>query len=750
MTISIHGHWPRIAISLMFLFIAHRGAAQSLEGVVTQDEHGHKHGLSQAHVYWLGTREGAITDEHGHFTIDRATGTTLLVISHVAFENDTVDTRGVTSVAVHLTTPRSADAVEVSAEAPDTYIANIPQRTEVITARELEKAACCDLAGCFGTTTSVQPEATDVVTDTRQLTMLGLDGVYTQILIDNVPLPGDRLSRQFGVQTLPGPWIDRIAVSKGATAVGQGAGSVSGLVNVLLLEGGEEQRLFFNAFGMSMGEQQYNAYASGASGKWSSILALHGVRHGRRVDRNGDGFMDAPLVDRFSALSKWTWQDEEVISRSGVRVAWEDRLGGQMDYRPDEHRGGTQYFGQRIENLRTDVYNKTDIRVGESGVIRTHALVSAHDLRGVFGTGFYDVRQYAAYGDVWYTNEVSETQEFTAGVSMAWSRLEDELDWGRNPHSKTFVDPGDMVEAVPGMFVESTSKFFDNAVSLLTGVRVDHYNEHGAVMTPRVFLRVSVDEETTLRASVGSAFRTVAVLAENSAYLSSWRDLRIEGDVKPERAVNLGVNLVRNYDLDIFHGTLTAEVYHTEFRDQFVVDLDRSASTILFHNLGEDSRWNHFMLEGTAVIPAVLSFRLGYILTDAKETHGGRETTPPFLSKHRALGVVTFDTFDDNVNFTFSAEWRDAQRLPAMFSAPTEHRLPANSPAYTILNAHVNVRLGRVDVYSGIENLLDFRQSNPILNATQPFQPWFDPSLAWGPAKGREVYAGLRLRVGEF
>ena len=112
--------------------------------------------------------------------------------------------------------------------------------------------------------------------------------------------------------------------------------------------------------------------------------------------------------------------------------------------------------------------------------------------------------------------------------------------------------------------------------------------------------------------------------------------------------------------------------------------------------------------------------------------------------------MLTFDTFDDNVNFTISAEWRDAQRLPAMLSAPTEHRLPANSPAYTILNAHVNVRLGRVDVYSGIENLLDFRQSNPILNPAQPFQPWFDPSLAWGPAKGREVYAGLRLRVGEF
>ncbi len=737
---------------VMVLTLSMAAQSQHLHGTVTSIEDGVETPLPQAHVYWLGTSDGDVTDENGRFDLMTRIAHGHIVVSHVSWRPDTIEVGDRSEILVRLEVPRSSAEVEVTATAPDTYIAAIPQRTEVITATELEKASCCDLAGCFGTTSSVQPEATDVITDTRQLTMLGLGGVYTQVLIDNISMPGDRLNQQFGMQSLPGPWIDKIYVSKGSGGVGQGASSVSGLINVLLLDGLEEDRVFFNAFGNNYFEQQYNAYATTSVEDWKTILALHGTRHGSRKDRDGDSFMDAPIVDRFSLLNKWSYLDEEegVMTSTGVRVALEDRIGGQMDFNEGLHRAGTSVYGQRLQNTRTELYNRSDLRINDETMLRTHAVAAWHKLDAYFGTTSYDARQYSGFADAWLILEPAEEHLLTVGASWSWTDLRETVDLGVNPMAKSFGGAYRMIESVPGVFVESKMIMFDDAVSLITGVRLDHHSGQGIVMTPRMFLRYILDDVTTLRLSAGTAYRTPTVFSEFTPLLASWRDIIVPIPLQAERAVNYGLNVVRHYDLAGFQGTLTMDVYRTEFRDQVIADFDLNPTAVVIRNIGERTTSNHFMLESTAQFPWGVSLRASYMLTDAVEYRGGERKAPPFVSRHRALAVMTADFFERDLTATLTAEWKGPQNLPDTENWPVEFRLPSRSPSFTLLNAHINANLGRVDVYMGLENILDFRQNGPIINARRPFDAYFEPTFSWGPVKGREIYAGTRLRIGEY
>lgn len=725
--------------------------AQDVHGTVRASGPGGAEALGGAHVYWLGTTQGTTTDQDGHFHL-RGEGVSLrrLVISHVAFVPDTVDAGTGTSVDVLLHEPRMTDEVAVTAQAPETYIASTVQKTEVITSEELEKAACCDLSGCFGTTSSVQPEAVDIISDTKQLSMLGLEGVYTQVLVDNVPGLTSGLNTHLGMSFIPGPLIDRIGVSKGATSILQGPEAFSGQINVLLLDSDAQQPLLFNAFGNSHLERQYNAYAMHGVGNWSGMLAVQLVQHGSRVDRNDDAFLDMPLTDRASVFAKWKFDDaESVISNSGVKYTQEDRLGGQTTFDPAQNAGGTELYGQRLKNERIAVYNTTDLAVGEESAVKLHAAASLHAQDAYYGTTTYDARENAGYVDASLVTPYEEEHSITMGASFRYTDLREDIGLGSNPHAKTYAGSYVTREVVPGIFAENKSAFFDDALTVIAGARLDVRNDFGPVFTPRLFFRYGIDERTTVRGSAGTAYRVARVFAENPAYFASWRDIAIIGDLQPERAVNYGVNLTRLYDIGPVSGTLTFDLYRTQFSQQVVAEFDADPDRVLFMNLEHGSASDNLMAEATATLQP-FTLRLSYTYSDVYEYADAGIRRLPFTIRHRVLSVLSMQTADEAWLGSVTAEWRGAQALPNTAGYPAEFQLPDRGDAYMLVNLHGQYRWEWLDIYAGVENILDFRQMDPIVNAANPFQPYFEPTMAWGPVKGREAYAGFRVRIDAF
>ncbi|MDT8324215.1 MAG: TonB-dependent receptor, partial [Bacteroidota bacterium] len=335
------------------------------------------------------------------------------------------------------------------------------------------------------------------------------------------------------------------------------------------------------------------------------------------------------------------------------------------------------------------------------------------------------------------------------GVSWRYTDLQADVDLGENPHGKTYAGAHDFRENVPGVFAENKSNFLADALTVITGMRADFRQDEGSILTPRIFLRYMLDENTTLRASAGTAYRAARPFVEHPAALGSWRDIRVQENLRGERALNYGVNLTHLYAAGPLNGTLSLDVYRTDFSEQVVAEYDDDPETIVFRNLDGGSASDNILLEGTVDF-APLSLRASYTYSDVYEQTGSGARPLPFVSRHRVLSVLHASTTEDTWQATLTAEWRGAQTLPETGTYPTEFQLAAESDPFTLLHLHLQRSWEAFDFYVGVENLLDFRQDNPILNAQRPFERYFEPGFSWGPVKGREAYAGIRARLQVF
>ncbi len=706
--------------------------------------------LVNAAVRWLDAPGGVTTDGQGTFVLQRPHGASTLLVSHVAWQADTIRLGDIhdgddATLRVRLTQVRTLERVEVSASAPATYHASAEFKTEVITSKELENAPCCDLSGCFSTTSSVQPSVTDVITDTKELTMLGLDGAYTQILYDNVPTLSTGLNQAYGPAFMPGPMVDRIFVSKGSNSVIQGPESISGQINVLLKEDLNEGPVFFNAFMNSYLEKQFNAIGSRDVGAWRALLGLHTVQGGRDIDGDGNGFLDAPHITRYTAFTKWMHEDEEagVLSRTGAKYTWEDRVGGQRGFDPATMRGSLARYGQVIENRRAEIMHKTEL-VFDDSRLNMHAAASSHVQDAWYGATTYAGRQTTLFADALYTFPVMDEYDLTIGAAYRLFDLDEDIRFLSNPLGKTYDGARTTLESVPAVLAENTVHFFDDALTMIAGLRVDVHNQHGAVTTPRLLFKYDVTETTVLRVSAGSGFRVAHPFAENQSLLASWRNILLPAALKPERSVSTGASLTQMFDLMGMGGTFSFDAYHTIFSDQVIADFDHGPDRIVIENLGGRSTATSVVAELSVEPADWLTLRGSWSFTEAYEDHGDVRRELPFLSRQRGLLFASVTPRESAWRGTVTVEVHGSQRLPDTRLLPVEYQLAERSPAYVILNAQLTHDFGYFELYGGVENLLDMRQDNPILNAGQPFGQWFEPSFVWGPVKGRELFLGLR------
>ena len=130
--------------------------AQNIAGKVTNEK---KEALAGASVFWMGTEIGVTTGSNGEFELS-AEGivTQKLIASYVGHLPDTMAITGQTFVEFRLQEAKTLDDVLIEAPRDGVSISDESAiKTEQITQTELQKAACCDLAGCFETQTTVPP-----------------------------------------------------------------------------------------------------------------------------------------------------------------------------------------------------------------------------------------------------------------------------------------------------------------------------------------------------------------------------------------------------------------------------------------------------------------------------------------------------------------------------------------------------------------------------------------------------------------
>ncbi len=721
--------------------------ADEIKGRVYGSSESKKEPLEEAIVKWINTTKGTITDDKGFFVISRKNIVDFrLVISYTGYTTDTVEVGERAFVEIIINPNATTDVIKVEDEMSSTYYENVTAKTEVITSQELVKDACCDLSGCFGRNSSVEVAVTDIITDSKELKILGLGGVYTQILTDNMPVFSG-LNVKYGVSSIPGTLIDKITVSKGSNSVLHGYESISGIMNVLIRDYDNSDKFLVNAFLNSMLEKQVNMNFAQNTGKlWNTIASFHSAQKSNRVDENFDGFLDNPLTTRYVLYNKWKYSDSK--SKTEFNLAgryWnEERIGGQDFFNIDTDEGGNTVYGQTVRINSFEGYSRYSKMLSSKSSMKFYLSGSGYDQSSYYGFTSYEAKQTNINGMAFYEFELSELSFMKTGISYKYQNIDETIGFNDST-SKTYNGNYPTLESLPGVFAESSTNLLGNKATVTAGLRYDYHNSYGSIVTPRALIRYQPFDELVIRTSVGTGFRIAKIFSEYSNILASSRNIIIKEQLDPEKVLNFGADILLYFQLGEVTGSLNLDYYHTTFMNKIIPDYDSDPRIVYFSNLDGAAYSNVLQAEASLKILKNIDLKLAYKFIDNRYDLNGINYEQPFNSKDRFFATFSYAPQNNSYIVSAGLQWFGKQRLPSTESNPQQYRLPLESDPYTMINAQVNKNFSFIELYAGIDNILNFTQENPIIAADDPFGPYFDTSFIWGPTKGREFYFGLRL-----
>lgn len=743
----------RATAIILMLLLAPTLNAQSIKGKLFGITDNGKEILPNGTVHWIGTSKTNTVNENGVFelTLDGIEDKRI-VAQAVGFHSDTINVADKTYLTIILR-KNNKELKEITVkDNRATYISSSAIKTEVINQRELSKAACCDLAGCFGTQASVQPQTTNVVTNAQELRILGLSGVYNQVLFDGLPMI-QGLSYTYGISTYPGTIVDNIYVSKGTTSVLQGFESISGQINLESKQPDKSEPLYLNAYINSFGEKHFNvniAHSISKKKKWHSLLALHSVQPSGKVDGNNDGFLDLPQLTRYMAYNKWRYGNDKMKGLSaliGLRIVKENRVGGQMNYNAKMDEGSNTVYGQSVNYTQPEAYIKSTYRFSDNHALSLALSGFYQHQDSWFGITHYKAQQQSAYINLQHEWQWYSTHSLKYGMSYRYQKLEETISFSNNSLNRNFAGAYLTQLNVPGVFAENTFHWRADKIVLITGIRLDYHQQWGAYFTPRTMLKYILNSKHTLRASAGSGWRQVNLFSEQINLLVGSRDVIFVEQLKPESAINWGASHTFKFELGKATGTISTDFYSTHFNNQFFPDYDSDPTKILIKNFGGVSRSNGVQIDASFIFFKKLEFRTAYNYLAVYRIENNAKVNLPFNSQNRLMMAVSYRTPNNRWQADINAHWFDKMRLPNTSTNPIAYIRSDYSSPYATLNAQITFRWKTFELYTGCENMGNYRQANPIISAENPFGKHFDLSSVWGPTRGRELYLGIRYKL---
>jgi outer membrane receptor for ferrienterochelin and colicin len=717
--------------------------SQEITGrVMSLDSQGKMEDLPGATVYYQPEKKGTVVGTNGLFSLKVQQFPGWLSVRSVGFDSDSVWITKPQFVHVHLRANTSElNEVKVMASPGGHDVQSIQSR-EILTMKTLAKAACCNLSESFETNASVSVNFTDAVTGAKQISLLGLSGTYVQTQVENVPsIRG--LKSTYGLNYIPGTWIRSIDLAKGQSSVANGYESMTGAINMELAKSDTSEVYFLNAYGNSQGRFELNQHAAHKfNGKLSTALLTHYSQQAYRLDGNKDGFMDLPLFQLVNVMNRWKYASDHWMMQAGVSYLQEDRLAGQLGFsEKSSNRYLTYGFGSNTG--RFEAFAKiarlfpTKPWKGLGLILST----SQHQNDAYFSFKNYKGREQSMFGNLIYQSMIDNTNHtWKAGASFLY-----------DSYQERYIDSSyARTEIVPGFFGEYTWTV-PNKLTVVFGNRVDLHNQLGTKWVPRFHAKWDIAPNWMARASLGKGWRRVNPLAENMGFLANSRYIQLIGNLNPiEEAWNYGMSLTHDFTIGNRKANIVFDYFQTDFTHQWMVDMEIAHSIRMYSSPGVSYSKSAQVEVNYSPLPRLewkVAYRYQDVAADYLGSNGGlRRLSKPFLNKDRVLVNLAYATKYDIWKFDLTWQWSGPRRIPNAYvhsgDAPE-----ATAPAFSMVYGQVTRQFKKWEMYLGVENLFNFTQPNPIMNASDPFVREFDATMVWGPVAGRMVYTGLRYKI---
>ena len=742
---SLHRFFSKkLIISLLLpLWCVWSLPAQTVKGYVYgARSSGDREALSFATVFWMGGAQAFQTDEYGHFSIThKSRDSRFLIASFVGYQADTLEVTDFSKEMVFtLKAQNELDAAVVIARQEGNYLSRIaPIRTEIISAAGLCKMACCNLAESFENSASVSVGYADAVTGARQIRLLGLSGIYVQLSDENRPSMRGLLN-PFGLGFVPGQWLESIQIAKGPGSVVNGYEAITGQINMEYRKPVDEVPLFVNLFFSNSLRTEANVASSlHLNRKWSTILLGHFSTDPKPHDGNHDGFLDEPLTFQYNVANRWLYKADNGIQwRFGVKALYETREAGQSEEKPTA-------WKSNIKNQGINLYSKVGFPLKRPGT-ETSATppnvafvvdYTHHQLDSYFGLKekSYIATENSLFANLMLQFGIQEAHRFNFGLSGHYDDIDEKLatiyplpSLGRKEHAW-------------GAYGEYTLNKNDQFLFVI-GSRLDWNNIYGWLFTPRANIKYNFTDNLIFRASAGKGHRTPNLIADNPGVLSTGRWLRFDNKLDMEQAWTYGLNITAYFKAGYGErSSVSFDYFRSDFTKQVAVDQERDLNWVWFYNVDGPSYTNTFqvdlMLEPVERFSILTTFRH----TEAKVHLAGQGIVErPLMGKYKGVLNLHYATRMNKWTFDATAQLNGPSRLPSFADR-------AYSPVYPMFYAQITRKFSAIDLYIGGENLLNYRQPHPIIEAQNPFSQAFNATVIWGPLMGIKVYAGLRLTL---
>ena len=625
---------------------------------------------------------------------------------------------------------------------------------ELISYKLFQKNPTPSLFEAVGLLNGVQSQINCNVCNTGDIHINGMEGAYTMILIDGMPIVSS-LSTVYGLSGIPNSMIDRIEVVKGPASSLYGSEAMGGIINVITKNASLAPKLSVDVMATSWQE-----YTTDVAGKFSlgkkvqSLIGLNYYRFQKPLDKNNDGFTDLTLQNRISIFNNWNIQRKEArVASLGLRYVNENRWGGQTNW-TTAFRGGDSIYAEQVGTKRWEIIGQYQLPFKEK--IMTQLSYNWHDQNSVYGSTPYIARQQVAFAQAFWDKQLGKSHSFLLGSSFRYTHYDDNSPATATPDGNNNA-PSKII--LPGVFVQDEWTL-NRKTKLLSGYRLDYNQNHGFVHSPRLAVKYTPNYTHTFRASAGTGFRVVNLFTEDHAALTGARSVIIAEALKPEKSYNSNVNYLLR--LASRSGPMSIDItgFYSYFTNKIVGDFDSDPQKIIYKNLNGHalSRGVSINIDKSFTFPLKLTFGLSYmnVLLRQQDSNGQLQSSQQLHAPTWSGNCIATYTPHKKWIIDFTAKWTGPMRLPIL---PNDFR-PEYSPWFCIANIQVTYKAGKkMELYAGIKNLLNFTPQNPIMRSFDPFDKnindpianpngyTFDPSYNYASLQGIRGFLGLRYSL---
>ncbi|HRP55029.1 TonB-dependent receptor [Agriterribacter sp.] len=704
------------------------------------------------------TRFGAVTDTAGYFSmVLPSKGNFILKISAVGYATvmrqinmqttaDSIHTIELQTVAADLS------EIVVTGTMKEVSRMQSPVPVEVITPKLFRKNPAPSLFEAIGMVNGVKPQLNCNVCNTGDIHINGMEGPYTMILIDGMPIVS-ALSTVYGLNGIPNSIVERIEVVKGPGSSLYGSEAMGGIINIITKNPLKAPIVSADVFATSWQEYSADASAKFKTGKVTGLAGINYFNYQHPADRNKDGFTDLTLQDRMSVFNKWNVERKDNRMASlALRYVWENRWGGQMEWNRS-WRGSDSIYGESIYTNRWELIGMYQLPVKEK--ITAQFSYNRHQQDSWYGTIPYMAEQQVLFAQMFWDKQWGSRHNFLLGGSYRHTFYDDNTpatataDGSKNAATHT---------PLPGIFVQDEWMTGEKS-TLLTGYRYDYNKHHGSVHSPRVAYKFSPNSQNTFRASFGTGYRVVNLFTEDHAALTGAREVVITASLNPERSYNGNLNYVLKIPMQNAFAGLDVTGFYSYFTNKIVGDFDTDPRRIIYDNLKGHavSRGVALNAEITFAFPLKILAGITYMNVYSVEDRLNMPRKNIQLNAPEWSGnFVLSYTLPYQFGIDLTGKWDGPMRLPVL---PNDYR-PEYSPWFCIANLQLTKKLSNgLELYGGIKNLFNFVPEDPVMRSFDPFNKYindpvanpygytFDPSYNYAPLQGIRGFLGIRYTL---